>query len=114
MVNIQDNKMIVFDIDKIIQFCSCNHPLKRDDIEITEIFSSDTDIDDLSPIQKQVREIKSNEATAEQAMKYEMVKLMMTYLMDMKNEDFKEFGNQVVLDTMLNNGLIQIKEKHNE
>lgn len=101
------NDTFVFDIEQIVKFCSGDKPFKRDDIEITEVFTSDEDIDDLSTAQKQVREIKSNDATTDQSMRYELVKMMMDYMMQYSDEDISKFGGKMVLKTMLNNNLVK-------
>lgn len=98
----------VFDLNNIIKFCSGGKPFKRDDIEITDIFTTDEDIKDLASTQKQIREIKSNDANAEQSMRYELVKMLMVDVMQSPIDDIEEINKSITFNTMLNNGFIKM------
>lgn len=96
----------VLDLNKIIDFCF-NDEIEPDS-EITELYVMDEE-EKMSLSSKQVRELKNDDATSKQTMKYDLVKTLMVSLLSAQND--MTDGECIIKNTMLSAGFLKEIEK---
>lgn len=99
------NGNYILDIDNIIKFCFEND-VKTGDSEITEVYMMDDENKGLTLSSKQLREVKSGDATNKQTMKYDLIKTFLADLIEVDSENVT-FGDAIIINTMLNEGLLK-------
>ena len=76
----------------------------------TPLYVMDEDNKNMQLSSKQLREVKGNDITPQQSIRYELVKMMLDNILMIDDEDMT-FGNSVIINTMLSEGLItEVKE----
>lgn len=99
-----------FDLKKIISFISNSKENKE--TEILDNYDSDNDAGEIKLVSKQIRESKSNGLTQIETLKYDMVKMLMSILLDTdittNTDNIEEFdlGTSLAFNTLLNEGFI--------
>ena len=105
----EDNRAYILNLENIVNFVFENDE-RNGDSEITELYVMDEKTKNMSLSSKQMREVKSGDASNYQTIRYDMIKMLMDRLFDIENEELT-FGETVVVNTMLTQGLItEIKE----
>ena len=107
----EENRAYILNLENIIGFIyQGDNNDKNYESELTELYVVDNENSNMSLSNKQLREIKNNDMTNHQTIRYDMIKLLLERLLDIK-EEVLTFGETVVLNTMLTEGLItEIKE----
>lgn len=95
----------ILDLDNIIKFCFDSND-KTSDSEITEVYVTDENSKNLTLTSKQLREVKSGDVSSKHTVKYDLVKTFIADLMDI-DEHAMTFGDSVIVNTMLNAGLLK-------
>lgn len=107
----EENRAYILNLENLIGFIyQGDNNDKNYESELTELYVVDNENSNMSLSNKQLREIKNNDMTNHQTIRYDMIKLLLERLLDIK-EEVLTFGETVVLNTMLTEGLItEIKE----
>jgi hypothetical protein len=105
----EDNRAYILNLENVINFIFDGEE-RNSDSEITEMYVMDEGSKNLSLSTKQMREVKSGDVSNYQTIRYDIMKMLMDRLFDIENEELT-FGETVVVNTMLTEGLItEIKE----
>ncbi len=105
----EDNRAYILNLENVINFIFDGEE-RNSDSEITEMYVMDEGSKNLSLSSKQMREVKSGDVSNYQTIRYDIMKMLMDRLFDIENEELT-FGETVVVNTMLTEGLItEIKE----
>ena len=105
-----EGRVLIFNLERIVDFVFDNEHGSNGDSEITELYIMDDKSKNMQLSTKQLREIKGNDITPQQSIRYELVKMMLDNIIAIEGEE-ATFGNSVVINTMLSEGLItEIKE----
>lgn len=99
------DKKYVIDIDNIIRFCFEDDE-KQSDSEITEVYVSDDENQSLKLASKQLREVKSGDASSKQTLKYDLIKTFIGDLISVDDTDLS-LGDTILINTMLNEGFLK-------
>lgn len=99
-----NNGNYVLDIDNIINFCYGDDKITSS--EITDIYLPSESSSNLALSSRQIREVKDNEISTKQAIKCELFKTFLSTLLNY-DEQGSTFGETVIVNTMLNEGLIK-------
>ena len=102
-MKIQGNYML--DIENIIKYVFDTDSVNSDS-EITDLCVMDDENKNLMLSTKQVREVKSSDDSNKQTIKYDLVKMLIMGLMEM-DADNATFGDVMLMNTMLNEGLMK-------
>lgn len=107
----EENRAYILNLENLIGFIyQGDNNDKNYESELTELYVVDNENSNMSLSNKQLRELKNNDMTNHQTIRYDMIKLLLERLLDIK-EEVLTFGETVVLNTMLTEGLItEIKE----
>ena len=106
----EDNRAYVLNMENIINFVFEGEREKNSDSEITELYVMDEKTKSMSLSTKQLREVKNSEMTEYQSIRYDLVKMLLTRVFDIENEELT-LGETIVINTMMTEGLItEIKE----
>lgn len=95
----------VFDVENIIKYIFDNDTVNGDS-EITDLYIMDDESQNLTLSTKQVREVKSSDDSNRQTIKYDLIKMFIMGLMEVDEEN-ASFGDVMLMNTMLNEGLIR-------
>lgn len=95
----------VFDMNAIIGFIFGQVESEKE-TEVVDLYNLLEDSNDLILTQKQIRETKEGDTTAKSTIRYDMVRMFIEHIM---NADFTEpsFGETIMFNTMLNEGLMK-------
>lgn len=105
----EENRAYVLNLENIFDFVF-EEGSRNCDSEITELYVMDEETKNLSLSTKQMREIKSDEMSNYQTIRYDMIKMLLDRLFEIENEELT-LGETIVVNTMLTQGLItEIKE----
>ena len=121
------NNKYVIDLNKIMDFVThLKNNEKNNDTQITQMYSIDEPLDGediseqkLNLITKQVTENKYNGNDSLYNVRYDLVKLIINNLLDfsidgdgvlIKDEEQMSFGQKLCLNTLINEGIIKIKQ----
>jgi hypothetical protein len=100
-----EKRAYILNIGEIIDFVFNDYADKNSDSEINEIYTIDDDTKNLSLTTKQIREVKSDEMTNCQTVRYDLMKMLIDRLLNMDDNEIT-FGDTIVINTMLSEGLI--------
>lgn len=95
----KDDKVLVFDLNKITNFIFGNPNDKTNEIEITEQYGSE----DGSPMtlqNKTIKEVKVNDYTGQNSIRYDLVKLFIELLDQVNDDEPMSLGQEITLNTM--------------
>ena len=105
----------IFDINKIMEFVFGNETERTNDIEISEAFVYDEGEEKMIPASKEVKEVKVNDNTNQNTIKYDMVKMFIEILNDVEDLKMMTLGQTITYNTMQAYELIKdIKNNDNE
>ena len=96
----------ILDLNEIFDFIFESRNGNSSDSEITELYTVNEDSSGLELNSKQLREIKSNNDSNTYGVKYDLIKSLVESFLMIDPEDVN-FGEAVVINTLLNNQLIK-------
>jgi hypothetical protein len=94
------NNTFIFDINKITDFVFGNPNDRTSDVEITENYIYDSDKDKMMPNTREVKEVKVNDYTGQNTIRYDMVKMFIDILDSIEDEKIMTMGQNITLNTM--------------
>ena len=109
------NNTFIFDINKIMDFVFENPEGRTNDVEITENFVYDEEEGKMMPSVKEVKEVKVNDFTSQNTIRYDMVKTFIEILDYIEDENIMTLGQNITFNTMQAYELIKdLKNNENE
>lgn len=106
---------LIFDINKITDFVFGNPNDRTNEVEITESFVFDKKLDKMIPNAKEVKEVKVNDYTGQNTIRYDMVKTFIDILDAVEDTNAMTLGQKITYNTMQAYELIKdIKNNDNE
>ena len=100
------NKDLVFDINSITDFVFGNPNDRTSEVEIIESYDYDKDEKKMIPSTRQVKEVKVNDYTGQNSLRYDIIKSLMDKLDTVEDLDAMTLGEAIALNTMEHNGFI--------
>lgn len=100
------NKDLVFDINSITDFVFGNPNDRTSEVEIIESYDYDKDEKKMIPSTRQVKEVKVNDYTGQNSLRYDIIKSLMDKLDAVEDLDAMTLGETIALNTMEHNGFI--------
>ena len=100
------NKDLVFDINSITDFVFGNPNDRTSEVEIIESYDYDKDEKKMIPSTRQVKEVKVNDYTGQNSLRYDIIKSLMDKLDTVEDLDTMTLGETMALNTMEYNGFI--------
>ena len=100
------NKDLVFDINSITDFVFGNPNDRTSEVEIIESYDYDKDEKKMIPSTRQVKEVKVNDYTGQNSLRYDIIKSLMDKLDKVEDLDTMTLGETIALNTMEHNGFI--------
>jgi len=94
------NSPYIFDINKITEFVFGNPNDKTNEVEITEHFVFDEKKNKMIPNGREVKEVKVNDYTGQNTIRYDMVKMFIDILDSIEDEKVMTVGQNITLNTM--------------
>jgi len=93
---------LIYDINKICDFVFENQNDRTSDVEITENYIYDAQKEKMIPNTKTVKEVKVNDNTGQNTLRYDMLKMFIEILNEIEYEDLKNMtlGQKITLNTM--------------
>lgn len=105
------NEHLVFDIDNITDFVFGDPNERTSDVEITETYKFDKDSNKMNLDEKQVKEVKVNDYTGQNTIRYDLIKMFIDILDSIEDAEMMTLGQQITLNTMQSYELIKtVKE----
>lgn len=105
----------IFDINKIAEFVFGNPNDKTNEIEINENFRYDTEKNKWVPDTKQTTEVKTNDYTGQNNIRYDMIKMFIEILDSVEDTKIMTMSQKLALNTLQAYELIKnINEDGNE
>ena len=105
----------IFDINKITDFVFDNQNERTNDVEITENYIFDKNLDKMIPNTKEVKEVKVNDYTGQNTIRYDLVKTFIDILDAVEDPNIMSLGQSITYNTMQAYELIKdIKNTDNE
>jgi len=95
-----NNVPYIFDINKISEFVFGNPNDKTNEVEITENLLFDKDNNKWIPNTKAIKEIKVNDYTGQNTIRYDMVKMFIDILDSIEDPAVMTMGQNITLNTM--------------
>lgn len=95
-----NNSPYIFDINKITEFVFGNPNDKTNEVEITEQYVYDDDTKTMIPNTREVKEVKVNDYTGQNTIRYDMVKMFIDILDSIEDEKIMTMGQNITLNTM--------------
>lgn len=109
------NVPYIFDINRITEFVFGNPNDKTNEVEITEHYVYDKDSKTMIPNTREVKEVKVNDYTGQNTIRYDMVKMFIDILDSIEDENVMTMGQNITLNTMKAYELIKdVNEESNE
>ena len=94
------NTNYIFDINKITEFIFSNQIDKTNEVEIVEQFVYDEDTGKMIPAMKDVKELKVNDFSTQNNIRYDMIKMFIEILDSVESEQTMSLGQGITLNTM--------------
>jgi hypothetical protein len=96
-----------FDINKICDFVFGNPNDRTNEVEIVENFTYDKETKSMIPNSREVKEVKVNDYTGQNTIRYDMVKMFMDILDSVEDMNALTLGQSLTINTMEAYGLIR-------
>lgn len=96
----QKKSNLIFDINKMCDFIFGNPNDKTNEVEITENYTYDNEKGEMIPERKTIKEVKVNDYTGQNTMRYDMVKMFIEILNDIEDPKVMTLGQGITLNTM--------------
>lgn len=109
------NSPYIFDLDNITNFVFGNPNDKTNEVEITEHYIYDNDTKTMLPNTREVKEVKVNDYTGQNTIRYDMIKMFIDILDSIEDPKVMSMAQNITLNTMKAYELIKdINEENNE
>ena len=95
----------VLDMDNIMKFVFDSDSKRDMDSEITEVYVADDETNELTLTTKQLRELKGGDNTSKSTIRYDMMKMFIDMIADLDMDGANSFGESLIFNTMINEGL---------
>ncbi len=95
-----NNVPYIFDINRITEFVFGNPNDKTNEVEITEHYVYDKEPKAMMPNTREVKEVKVNDYTGQNTIRYDMVKMFIDILDSIEDEKVMTMGQNITLNTM--------------
>lgn len=106
---------LIFDVNNITSFVFGNPNDRTNEVEITESYVYDKESDKMIPNTKEVKEVKVNDYTGQNTIRYDLVKTFIDILDAVEDEKIMSLGQKITFNTMQAYELIKdIKTSDNE
>jgi phosphoglucomutase len=96
-----------FDINKITDFVFGNPNDRTNEVEIVEKFTYDNETKLMVPNSREVKEVKVNDYTGQNTIRYDMVKMFIDILDSIEDMNVLTLGQSLTVNTMEAYGLIR-------
>lgn len=104
----------IFDINKMMDFVFEVND-RTSDVEISETYVYDEETEKMVPQVKEVKEVKLNDTTNQQTIRYDLLKSFMEILDSIEDPKIMSLGQNIVFNTMQAYELIKdVKQNENE
>ena len=90
----------IFDINKITEFVFGNENERTNDVEITETYVYDEDQNKMIPNSKEVKEVKVNDYTGQNTIRYDLIKTFIDILDGIEDSKVMTLGESITFNTM--------------
>ena len=94
------NSPYIFDLDNITNFVFGNPNDKTNEVEITEHYIYDKDTKTMLPDTREVKEVKVNDYTGQNTIRYDMLKMFIDILDSIEDPKVMTMGQNITLNTM--------------
>jgi hypothetical protein len=109
------NSPYIFDLNNITSFIFGNPNEKTNEVEITENFVYDKDAKSMIPNSREVKEVKVNDYTGQNTIRYDMIRMFIDILDSIEDPNVLTMGQNITLNTLKAYELIKdINEESNE
>lgn len=109
------NSPYIFDLDNITNFVFGNPNDKTSEVEITEHYTYDKDAKTMLPDTREVKEVKVNDYTGQNTIRYDMIKMFIDILDNIEDPKVMTMAQNITVNTMKAYELIKdINEASNE
>ena len=110
-----NNTSYIFDLDNITDFVFGDPNDKTNEVEITEHYVYDKDSKTMLPNTREVKEVKVNDYTGQNTIRYDMLKMFIDILDSIEDPKVMTMGQNITLNTMKAYELIRdVNEENNE
>ena len=94
------NSPYIFDLNNITSFIFGNPNEKTNEVEITENFVYDKDAKSMIPNTREVKEVKVNDYTGQNTIRYDMIRMFIDILDSIEDPKVLTMGQNITLNTM--------------
>ena len=109
------NTPYIFDLNNITNFVFGNPNDKTNEVEITEHYIYDKDSKTMLPNTREVKEVKVNDYTGQNTIRYDMIKMFIDILDSIEDPKVMSMGQNITLNTLKAYELIRdINDNENE
>jgi hypothetical protein len=109
------NSPYIFDLNNITSFIFGNPNEKTNEVEITDNFIYDKDSKSMIPNTREVKEVKVNDYTGQNTIRYDMIRMFIDILDSIEDPKVLTMGQNITLNTLKAYELIKdINEESNE
>ncbi len=109
------NTPYIFDLNNITSFIFGNPNEKTNEVEITDNFIYDKDSKSMIPNTREVKEVKVNDYTGQNTIRYDMIRMFIDILDSIEDPKVLTMGQNITLNTLKAYELIKdINEENNE
>jgi hypothetical protein len=109
------NSSYIFDLENITNFVFGNPNEKTNEVEITEHYVYDKDSNAMIPNTKDVKEVKVNDYTGQNTIRYDLVRMFVDILDSIEDPKVLTLGQDITLNTLKAYELIRdINDNNNE
>lgn len=109
------NSCYIFDLENITNFVFGNPNEKTNEVEITEHYVYDKDSNAMIPNTKDVKEVKVNDYTGQNTIRYDLVRMFVDILDSIEDPKVLTLGQDITLNTLKAYELIKdINDNDNE
>ena len=109
------NSPYIFDLNNITSFIFGNPNEKTNEVEITDNFVYDKDSKSMIPNTREVKEVKVNDYTGQNTIRYDMIRMFIDILDSIEDPKVLTMGQNITLNTLKAYELIKdINEENKE
>ena len=109
------NTPYIFDLNNITNFVFGNPNDKTNEVEITEHYTYDKDSKTMLPNTREGKEVKVNDYTGQNTIRYDMIKMFIDILDNIEDPKVMSMAQNITLNTMKAYELIRdINDNENE
>ena len=101
------NTPYIFDLNNITNFVFGNPNDKTNEVEITEHYIYDKDAKTMLPNTREVKEVKVNDYTGQNTIRYDMIKMFIDIIDSVEDLNAITLGQSLTINTLESYGLIK-------